>query len=120
MHVIDRLPAFLARIHHRAETLRQALFFRDLLRHRVQMSQQPLIARRKVRERRDVFARDQHDMHRRLRMNVREGHSIVILVKLLRRNLSRGNLAEQTIHSDKITAAYFAKNRGCPPGFHGS
>jgi hypothetical protein len=45
-------------------------------------------------------------------MNIRERDSIIILVKLLRGNLTRSDFAEQAIHSDQLTAAYFAKNRG--------
>jgi len=46
----DRLAAFLTRVHHRAKTLGESFFFRDLLRHRVQMSDQPLVTWRQVRE----------------------------------------------------------------------
>ena len=120
VHVIYRLAAFLTGVHHRTKTLGESFFFRDLLRHRVQMSDQPLVTRRQVREGRDVFARDQQHMHRRLRMNIGEHHRIIILVELLHRNLTRGNLAEQAIHADQLTPTYLEKNRGCPPGFHGS
>jgi hypothetical protein len=120
MHVVHRLAAILARIHHRAEALRESILFGDLLRHRVQVSQQPLIAGRKMRQRRNMLARNQQHMHRRLRMNVREGYCIVVFIKLLCRNLSRGDLAEQAIHGHQLTAAYFLKNRGCVPGFQGS
>jgi len=122
MHVIDRLPAVFARVHHRAEAFREPLLFCDLLRHRMQMPEQPLVSWRQVRKRRNMFARDQQHMHRRLRMNIREDHRVVVFIKLLRRNLTRGNLAEQTVHADQLNAArlYFEKKRGWPPARQGS
>ena len=122
MQMADRLAAILAGIHHRAEAVAEPFLFRDLLRHCVQVSKQPLVPGRQMRERGNVLARDQQQMHRRLRMNIREDHRIVIFIKLLRRNRTRGNLAEQTVHADQLNPArlYFEKKRGWPPARQGS
>jgi hypothetical protein len=48
---------------------------------------------------RDVFARNQLYVRRRLRMDVREGDDALILVHDSRRQLSRGDSTEQTVTS---------------------
>ncbi len=86
----------------------------------MQMPKDALVSGREMRERSDVLARDHENMHRRLGMNVGEDHRIIVFIQLLRGNLARGDFAEQAVHKHQTIATYFEKNRGCPPGFHGS
>ena len=55
------------------------------------------VVRRRVGERGDVPLRDDHEMHRRLRLDVVEREHVVVLVHLLRRDLAAHDLAENAV-----------------------
>ncbi len=120
MEMIYRLPTVGSGIHHGAKTIAQTLLFRNCLCDLVQVTDDALVPMREMRERGDVLAGDQKDMHRRLRANVGEDDGVIIFVQLLHGNLARGYFAEQAVHRHQIIPIYLEKNRGCPPGFQGS
>ena len=77
---------------------------RHLGRLRHQMSQQRRVLLLRVRRGRNMFLRNQQQMRRRLRVDVREAQAQLILKHPLRRDFPVDNLAEQTIstHTENL------------------
>src|SRR6266511_943447 len=70
---------------------------RELRRDAEQLPRERVVLRGEVVERRDVLARDDEQVHRRLRVDVLESHDVRVLMDELRGDLPLDDLAEQAV-----------------------
>ena len=61
------------------------------------LADQGVVSRRKIVQRRDVPARHDQHVHRRLRVDVLEGDDAIVLIDNRRGNLAGDDLAEQAV-----------------------
>lgn len=79
--MIDRLPTLAVAVEHQPEApLRDAFLPGNLVRDQQEMPEQPIVVLSRIQKRREVSARNDQDMDRGLRMDVLEGHGLVILI----------------------------------------
>jgi hypothetical protein len=98
VNVIDGLSAIFTGINHCPVALGKSLAARNFRRDQVKMPEQGTVFFRRVRNRRDVFAGNNQNMHRRLRMNVRESVASLILVDRFRGDASIDDSAKKAGH----------------------
>ena len=91
------LPPDPARVDDRPETVGRPLLARKFPREHHDPSQHAGIVRRGVGQRRDVAFRNQHEMHRRDRIDVVEREHVVVLVHLPGRYLAPDDLAKNAV-----------------------
>ena len=94
MKVIHGLPPILSRVDHRAVAIGQSLVTRDLRRDQMEMAQQGTVFDGGVFNRSQVRARNNQHVNGRLRIDIREGVALLILVDGLRGNASIDDSAE--------------------------
>jgi len=99
VQVIDRLSAIVARIDDDSVAFGQPLFARKIRRDPQQMPQQRGMLLACLGQRNKMLPRCNQQVHRRLRMNIREGITPVVLVLRHRRNASINDLAEEAAHN---------------------
>src|SRR5437016_5820347 len=80
-----------------AEAIGHACLARKTARDQEHLAQRRLVRRQRVVERGDMRLRHDQEMHRRLRADVVEGHDVVVVVNLLRRNQAARDLAKNAI-----------------------
>src|SRR5512137_1619630 len=96
--VEDELPALPAHVHHAAPAgLGHSPLAGDGGRHPGQLAHDGVVLGGELVEGGDVLARDHERVHRRLRIDVLEGHHVGVLVEQLRRDLLASDLAEQAV-----------------------
>lgn len=71
-----------------------------------------------------MLFRNDEDVHRRLRVEVREGEHVVVLIQARDRDFTGGDLAEEAVWSCSHVRmlnlrGYFLKYFGSNPGSHG-
>ena len=114
VEMIDGLAAVLAGVDHHPIALGEALGAGDLGRGPQQVSEQRAVTLHALGQRGDMFAgRDQH-MHRRLRMKVREGVALLVLVDGRGGDASVNDLAKEATHSE--TSVQERDRAGCEGG----
>src|SRR5437016_14630267 len=92
-------------IQDRAVTREELALARELRGHQLQLTKYGLIFGPGFGQRFKMFTRTNQDMRGRLRADVLKREKIRIFVDDLRRNLLRGNLAEQTVGAHRIPPA---------------
>jgi hypothetical protein len=97
MQMIHRLAAVRTRVDHHTIASGESRRTRNLRCRCEQMSQQGSVLPLRMGLRGNVLPGDNQKMHRRLRVDIREAQALLILIQALRRNLTRNNLAKQTI-----------------------
>ena len=97
MQMFHRLPSIRPGIHNQPIPTPQPLLPRNLHGSRHQPTQQRLIPRLRLRQRPDMPLRNHQNMHRRLRMNIRKRHHLLILIQARHRNRTGGDLAKKAI-----------------------
>ena len=100
VEMIHGLAAVLAGVDHHAVALGQALLAGDLGGGPQQVAEQRAVALIGIGQRGDVFARRHQHMHRRLRVNVREGVAELVLVDRRGGDASVNDLAKEATHSE--------------------
>ena len=97
--VVDRLAAQVVAVHDDPEAVLAALFFGQPLRREKDVSGKRLvILLAEIVERGDVLLRDHQEVHGRLGRNIVEGDDLIVFINLVCGDVSRHDLAEQTIH----------------------
>src|SRR5260370_21147167 len=81
------------------------MFAGELRGDQLEPAKDGLIFGRGIRQRFEVFARTNQDMRWRLRADVFESNEVGIFIDDLRRNLFRGDLAEQTVGTHRTPPA---------------
>ena len=94
MEMIHALAAVLAGIDHHAVAPGEAFVTGDLRRGPQQVAEQRAVLFGAISQRRNVFARRDQHMHRRLRVKVREGVALLVLVDGGGGNASVNDLAK--------------------------
>ena len=94
MQMMNRLAAIVAAVDHSAKALRESFAACNLSSNPLEMAKQDAVFRRGMRERDDVASRDNQHMHRRLRVDVREGDCLLVLVEKFRGKRAVDDLAE--------------------------
>ena len=90
-----RLSALAVAIDHQAEApLRDSDLLCDTVCHQQEVPKQPIISLGRIEDGREVLTGNNQDMDRRLRVDVREGIDLVILVNRSGSYLSREDIAE--------------------------
>ena len=102
MQMKDRLAGAGAVIQDRAIAREDLAFARKLRSNQLQLSKYGLIFGGGFGQRLKMLARANQDVRRRLRADVLKREKVGILVHDLRRNLFRGNLAEQTVGAHRV------------------
>ena len=92
--MIDGLAAVRTGIDDQPVALIEILLSGDLRGGGEQMTEQPCILGGRVRERCEVLLRNDQDVDRRLRMDVREGDDLLVLEETGDRDCSGGDLAK--------------------------
>jgi len=92
--VIHGLPPILSRVDHRAVSAGQPFLTRDLCRYQMEMAQQGTVFGGGMFNRSQVCARNNQHVNGRLRIDIREGVALLILVDGLRGNASIDDSAE--------------------------
>lgn len=112
--VVDGLSAVFSRVDHGAVSLRKPFCASDLSCGPLQMSKQMFVVLLGVSDGRDVLPRYDKDVDGGLRLDVREGVAMLILVDGFGGNASVDDLAENTAHAEKSTGVpdSVARNRG--------
>src|ERR1700738_2584299 len=95
MHMAHRLPAFGPGIQHQPIPSHQLLPPSHFIRSSHQLAEQLRMLRPSLRHRAEMLLRDHQRMRRRLRVDVRERDTDLVLVQPLDRNRSRNKLAEE-------------------------
>lgn len=98
MDMIDGLPAIFAGVNHSAISLRQSLRAGDFGGCPMKMADQGVELLASVGDGRGVLARDNKDVHGRLRIDVSEGVALVVLIDSFGWNASIDDSAEETTH----------------------
>jgi len=98
VEVVDGLAAVGAGVNDQPVAISQVLLTRDFSCCRDQMPEHGCILRRCVGKRGDVLLRDEQDMYRCLRVDVREGEDMVVLIDALGGDGAGDDFAEETIH----------------------
>jgi hypothetical protein len=99
MEMVDGLTAFHAGVRHDAVTLGEAFFAGDLRCDPEQMAEQVALAFAGLMDRANVFAGDDEDVDRRLRIDVGKGVDAIVLKDSGRRDFAPSDLAEDATHS---------------------
>src|SRR5690349_16114317 len=102
MQMKDRLAGAGAIIQDRAIAREDLAFTRELRGHQLQLAEYGLILGRGFGQRYKMFAWTNQDVRRRLRADILKREKVGILIHDLRRNLFRGNLAEQTVGAHRV------------------
>lgn len=98
MNVVDALPRSRAAIHHETiPSFCNAKIARDVLPCEEQRADQLLMFRRQMIDRRNVLARNDQNMNRRLRIDVVKRQGSIVFVSQFRRYFTGDNAAEDTI-----------------------
>src|SRR5882762_961665 len=92
--MIHLLPANTSGVDDDAKALGRALLARQARRHGEDLAKYRLVVQLAMRQRFNVFLRDDHEMHRGERMDVMEGENIGVLVDFSAGDLSPDDLAE--------------------------
>jgi hypothetical protein len=100
VEVIDGLASIFACVDDYAVALAEGFVARNFCRNPQEMTEERLVAFAGVRERGDVPARHHQQMDRRLRMNVGEGVTLVVLIDSGRGNASVNDLAKEAAHGE--------------------
>lgn len=112
--VVDCLAPVFSRVDDRAVSLRKPLCAGDLGRGPLQVSEEMLVVFLGVSNGRDVLPGDDEDVDGGLRLDVREGVAMLILVDGFGGNASVDDLAENAAHAEKSTGVQdsVVRNRG--------
>src|SRR5580704_11993006 len=102
MQMEDRLTSASAIVKDRAVTLQQIALAGDLRGDQMQLTNHGLILGFCVVQRCKMLSRAQQDMRGRLRADVLERENVRIFVNDFRRNVFRGNFAEQAIKTHRF------------------
>src|SRR5690606_429832 len=103
MDVVDRLAAQVVAVHYDAKAFLASSFFGQALRREQDMTGERLVVFfAQVVQGRDVLLRNHQKMHGRLWRDVVEGDDLIVLVYLLSGNVTRHDLAAQTITGDAL------------------
>ena len=97
--MIHGLAPVFAGVDDHAIAFGEPLGARDVGRGPEQMAEQRAIVFLALGERNDVFARGQQNMHRSLRMNVRKGIALLVLIDGGGGDTSVNDLAKEATHS---------------------
>ena len=97
MQMMYRLPSFVARVHHDAKAVAQALGPSQICSGRHQMTEQMLVLILCLRHRSDMFLGNDQQVRGRLGVNVRKPDAELVLIHPVRRNRSIAYFAKQTI-----------------------
>jgi hypothetical protein len=100
VEMIHGLAAVLAGVDHHAVAPKEAFVTGDLRRGPQQVAEQRAIPFNAVGQRLNVFTRRYQHMHRRLRVNVREGVTLLVLVDGGGGDASVNDFAKEATHSD--------------------
>ena len=98
VQVVNGLATIRARVDDQAIAIREFLGSRDLTSCGDEMAEHGGILRRGVGERGEVLFGDEQDVHRRLRVDVREGEDVVVLIEAIDGDGAGGDFAEEAIH----------------------
>ena len=99
VQVVDRLPAVFAVVDDDAVSLVQAARAGNLRSCSQKMTQQKPVVLLRARQRVKMLARGNQNMGRRLRVDVRKGVALLILINSGGRNCAFNNLAKQAAHN---------------------
>lgn len=99
MHVFDGLAAVFSGVDHCAITGGEPLGAGDSSRGPEKMTEQLAVLSVCLGDGRNVLAGNEEDVHRRLRLNVRERVTLVVLIDRFRRNTPVEDAAKETTHS---------------------
>ena len=121
---MDGLAAIVPGIDDEAIAVGQTIAARKFGRDRNQMAEQRSMLLRDMRKRCYVLLRNEEQMCRRLRIDVRERYALIVLMKPLDRDGAGHNLAEEAVwilcdHVSILALNHFLKNFGCWPGAQG-
>jgi hypothetical protein len=109
--VINGLTTVASRVDDSAVSLSQPLGARDLCSGPLKVAQQFFLFFLRMSDGRDMFSRNDEDVHWGLRLQVSEGVAMIILVDGFRGNASIDDLAEDATHDEEFTGA-FSNRRG--------
>ena len=110
MKMLHRLAGVGSGVRHQTEAVCQSLALRELGGHLQNVTGQRAVLFRALGDVRHMRFRDDQDMYGRLRIDIPERVAPIVLIHLVRRNLSRNNLAEKaTVRC--ISPPLFAENR---------
>lgn len=96
--MIDSLAAIVASVDHGAISAGQAFGAGDLSRSPVQVAEKLFVLLLRMGNGRNMLARHHENVHRRLRLDIREGVAVVILINRFRWNAPIDDLAEKAAH----------------------
>jgi len=100
MQVKNGLSGICALVDDHAVSPGEAELLRNHLRRVKQIFVISLI--RKLREARNLLARNDQNMHRSLRLDIPKGHHVVVLIHNVSRNLALDDLGEQGRHASQF------------------
>lgn len=109
--VINCLAAICSRIDNGAVSLRESLGARDLCGGPLEVAQQLLLFFVCMSDGGDMYSRNYEDVHRSLRLDVRESVAMIILVDGFGRNASIDDLAEDATHDKSLQGARFPSRK---------
>lgn len=102
VQMIDGLPAIRPGVHHDTKSLGEILLRRQFCSGCHELAEENCVVGTGLRERGDVFARDDEQVHGRLRMNVGERYAGFIFIELLRGDFAANDFAEYAVHGDDL------------------
>src|SRR5439155_4440024 len=97
VQMIHLLPTHPSGVDDDAKTVGRPLLARQARRRGENLAQYRLVAQLAIRERVNVFLRDDHEMHRGERMDVMEGENLGVLVDFSTGDFSPDDLAEDAV-----------------------
>ena len=99
MQVVNGLAAIRPVVDHQPVAIRQPQLPRYLACCGEQLAEHGRIFRRGMRVRGKVLLGNKQHMHRRLRVDIRKGQHIIILIEVLGGDGAGGDFAEEAVHS---------------------
>lgn len=105
VQMIHRLPTVRTDIDYRPITFGQLLPRGHIGSHAEQMAEEQCVFPPHMSQGLAMLTRDDEEVHRRLRRYIAKSNNLLILVQRLHRNLTCGDLAENTVHAIRILRA---------------